>query len=219
MPLRSNYTIRGQFPLLAIKVKTLFSLYTNDINIMILSWWTHKCIVINKYNTILGDNSNFADYDLSVLNAISLSTDKGKEYSALTCGNDHLVKIWKLTLWKKSASSHQCAVEMLRSLRGHSSTVTSVCFDDSGLLFASTSMDKTTRLWQVLEKYYNRYAFFWVTFIKKLLNHSYLNHNLGVKKSSFLLINLIYRLINKLLLLQLSREWTLIFVTICCLSC
>lgn len=75
--------------------------------------------------------------------------DRGKEYAALTCGNDHLVKVWRLILWKKSASSHQCAAEMVQSLRGHSSTATSVCFDDSGAVFASTSMDKTTRLWQV----------------------------------------------------------------------
>lgn len=76
--------------------------------------------------------------------------DKGKVYSALTCGNDHLVKIWQLTLWKKSEASHQCAVEIVRVLNGHSSTVTSVCFADGGTLFASTSMDKTTRLWQVI---------------------------------------------------------------------
>lgn len=75
--------------------------------------------------------------------------DRGKEYSVLTCGNDHLVKIWRLVLWKRSASSHQCAVEMIRSLKSHSSSVTSVCFDNSGAMFASTSMDKTTILWQV----------------------------------------------------------------------
>lgn len=78
--------------------------------------------------------------------------DRGKEYCALTCGNDHMVKMWQLTLWKRSASSHQCAVELIRSLKGHSSTVTSVCFSDGGTLFASTSMDKTTRLWQVIKQ-------------------------------------------------------------------
>jgi WD40 repeat protein len=76
--------------------------------------------------------------------------DKGKVYSALTCGNDNLVKIWQLTLWKKNTSSHQCAVEMVQSLKGHSSTVTSVCFcGGDATLFATTSMDKTTRIWQV----------------------------------------------------------------------
>ncbi|KAL4149687.1 hypothetical protein QTP88_003568 [Uroleucon formosanum] len=86
------------------------------------------------------------------ISTVTTITNKGKMYSALTCGNDHLVKIWQLTLWKKNAGSHQCAVEMVQSLKGHSSTVTSVCFGGANnTVFASTSMDKTTRIWQMVD--------------------------------------------------------------------
>ncbi|XP_060839716.1 WD repeat, SAM and U-box domain-containing protein 1-like isoform X4 [Rhopalosiphum padi] len=107
--------------------------------------------------------------DISTVTAI---TNKGKVYSALTCGNDNLVKIWQLTLWKKNTSSHQCAVEMVQSLKGHSSTVTSVCFcGGDATLFATTSMDKTTRIWRDLKSAVNirRDIQIEVTFRKKVM--------------------------------------------------
>ncbi|XP_050428558.1 WD repeat, SAM and U-box domain-containing protein 1-like isoform X2 [Adelges cooleyi] len=94
-------------------------------------------------------------HDMGVSSAeispITTITNKGKMYNVLTSGNDHLIKHWQLVLWKMSSSSHQCVVELIQPLKGHSSTVTSVCFNHEGTMFASTSMDKTTRLWQVVE--------------------------------------------------------------------
>ncbi|VVC34911.1 Hypothetical protein CINCED_3A006655 [Cinara cedri] len=97
----------------------------------------------------------FDCHDMGVNSAdispITTITTRGKVYTMLTCGNDHLVKIWQLTLWKTATCSHQCTVEMVRPLKGHSSSVTSLCFDEAGKMFASTSMDKTTRLWRMIE--------------------------------------------------------------------
>ncbi|XP_025206512.1 WD repeat, SAM and U-box domain-containing protein 1-like isoform X2 [Melanaphis sacchari] len=102
-------------------------------------------------------NILFDCHDMGVnsadISTVTTITNKGKVYSILTCGNDNLVKIWQLTLWKKNAGSHQCAVIMVQSLKGHSSIVTSVCFCGAdATLFASTSMDKTTRIWRMVEK-------------------------------------------------------------------
>ncbi|XP_050534733.1 WD repeat, SAM and U-box domain-containing protein 1-like isoform X2 [Daktulosphaira vitifoliae] len=86
--------------------------------------------------------------DVSPINPI---TNKGKIYNVMSSGSDHLIKHWQVVLWKCNSNSYQCAVKFIKSLKGHSSIVTGVCFNHDGKMLASTSMDKTIRLWQLDE--------------------------------------------------------------------
>ena len=60
-----------------------------------------------------------------------------------TCGQDHSVKLWNVTL------GIDYDIELLRVLEGHSASVMCVRISTTAGLIASASGDKTVRLWDV----------------------------------------------------------------------
>ena len=61
----------------------------------------------------------------------------------MTGGNDSLLKVWKLLTRGKSAGK----MENFKILSGHGGIIMSVKFARHGKIFATTSGDKTCRLW------------------------------------------------------------------------
>lgn len=68
----------------------------------------------------------------------------------VTGGHDHCVKLWNVTLGGLKSS-----IRPLRVLQGHSESVMCVRVSSVGGLIASTSGDKTVRLWEVCSHYYS----------------------------------------------------------------
>ena len=88
------------------------------------------------------------DLGISCGDCMPESTDC--QYSlVLTGGNDCLIKVWKV--WVKGAKKG--SIEHMKTLSGHGSTVMSVKFATSTRVFASTSGDKTLRLWDANSMY------------------------------------------------------------------
>lgn len=67
----------------------------------------------------------------------------GKLCLMVTGGHDHFVKLWNVTLGIKPS------IQPLRTLQGHSESVMCVRISAIGALIASSSGDKTVRLWEV----------------------------------------------------------------------
>jgi len=67
----------------------------------------------------------------------------GKLCLMVTGGHDHNVKLWNVTLGLQSS------IQPLRTLQGHSESVMCVRISAIGGLIASSSGDKTVRLWTV----------------------------------------------------------------------
>ena len=61
----------------------------------------------------------------------------------LTGGNDSLIKVWKI--WVRG--SKKSAIEHVKTLTGHGSSIMSIKCASNSKLFASTSGDKTLRIW------------------------------------------------------------------------
>ncbi|KAK7580358.1 hypothetical protein V9T40_000987 [Parthenolecanium corni] len=74
-------------------------------------------------------------------------TNRGKIYQLVTGGNDNLLKLWKISYRKVNEVVHNCSSDLLYNIVGHGSAVTDVKFHFSGNIIASTSIDKTVRLW------------------------------------------------------------------------
>lgn len=73
------------------------------------------------------------------------------EYTMLTCGNDQNIAIWSVTLicGGKTAGDKCCYSTLQKRLYGHSSAVSQIRISLDGSLLASTSIDKTVRIWQL----------------------------------------------------------------------
>ena len=71
----------------------------------------------------------------------------GKLCLMASCGQDHSVKLWNVTL------GIDYDIELLRVLEGHSASVMCVRISTTAGLIASASGDKTVRLWDVSLKF------------------------------------------------------------------
>ncbi|KAK4885802.1 hypothetical protein RN001_002073 [Aquatica leii] len=111
-----------------------------------------------------GDNIHTQDdaHDLGIQNCdfsqnlepIPLLTVHNKQnYLLATCGNDSLVKLWKISLLKLDADClfyENIEVKMWRLLQGHGGSVTCVRLSPvSGEIACSTATDRQARLWSV----------------------------------------------------------------------
>ncbi len=82
-------------------------------------------------------------HDLGVTSG-ACSTSQEMPYSIIvTGGNDCLLKVWKLHI-KGQNTGH---LDNIKILSGHGGIIMSVKFSNDGKVFASTSGDKTCRLW------------------------------------------------------------------------
>lgn len=82
----------------------------------------------------------------------SVGKNRNRVFKVLTCGTDHLVKLWKVYSLENEELDKTGNFECIAQFVGHSSAVTGVCFDSTGCLAASSSLDKTARLWDITTK-------------------------------------------------------------------
>ncbi|KYM78707.1 WD repeat, SAM and U-box domain-containing protein 1 [Atta colombica] len=88
--------------------------------------------------------------DFSTFQEVTYIEPYTKLYQLVTCGNDHDVKLWEVTVSqnKCEAQSSTATVQLCRVMEKHSSALTCVRFSSNGLYIASCSLDKTTVIWE-----------------------------------------------------------------------
>lgn len=75
-----------------------------------------------------------------------------KLYQLVSCGNDHDVKLWEVTVSqnKCEAQPSTATVQLCRVMEKHSSALTCVRFSSNGLYIASCGLDKTAVIWETV---------------------------------------------------------------------
>lgn len=73
------------------------------------------------------------------------------EFTLFSCGNDHSIVMWSVSyiVGAKASGEKLCTTRTLKRLNGHSSAISQIRISPSGDLISSTSIDKTSRLWDV----------------------------------------------------------------------
>ncbi|XP_066594956.1 WD repeat, SAM and U-box domain-containing protein 1-like isoform X2 [Prorops nasuta] len=73
-----------------------------------------------------------------------------KLYQLVTCGNDHFVKLWDITVIQDKCETQptSATISLGRILEKHSNALTCVRFSSNGLYIASSSLDKTAVIWE-----------------------------------------------------------------------
>jgi WD40 repeat protein len=72
-------------------------------------------------------------------------------YLLATCGNDNVIKLWHVVLgqYVKHLDITPCELSVYLILEGHTSAMMCVRFSPGGSYLASSSLDKTVRIWEV----------------------------------------------------------------------
>lgn len=73
-----------------------------------------------------------------------------KIYTLATSGNDHVIKLWQITYQitpKHLGELGEINIEQINELEGHESAITCVKYSANSVLLASTSLDKSIKLW------------------------------------------------------------------------
>lgn len=88
--------------------------------------------------------------DFSTSQKIISNDPLTKLYQLVTCGNDHCVKLWEITIIQSKCETQPSSVNinLCRIMEKHSSALTCVCFNVNGLFIASSSLDKTAVIWE-----------------------------------------------------------------------
>lgn len=73
-----------------------------------------------------------------------------KVYQLVTCGNDHYVKLWEITVIQSKCETSTVKISLCRIMEKHSSALTCVCFNANGLFIASSGLDKTAVIWETV---------------------------------------------------------------------
>ncbi|XP_043288642.1 uncharacterized WD repeat-containing protein alr2800-like [Venturia canescens] len=73
-----------------------------------------------------------------------------KLYQLATCGNDHSVKLWEVSVIQDKCEGRPTTanITLVRLLERHSNAITCVRFSSNGLYIASSGLDKTTVIWE-----------------------------------------------------------------------
>ncbi|XP_073986233.1 WD repeat, SAM and U-box domain-containing protein 1-like isoform X2 [Rhodnius prolixus] len=76
-----------------------------------------------------------------------------RTYIMVSSGNDHFVRVWQVSTSQSGKNTSLLLPPsppvLLAKLQGHHSAVTQIRISTDGELIASTSIDKTTRIWQL----------------------------------------------------------------------
>lgn len=86
--------------------------------------------------------------DFSTCQKITSNEPFTKLYQLVTCGNDHYVKLWEVTVIQTKCETSAVKINLCRVMEKHSSALTCVCFNANGLFIASSGLDKTTVIWE-----------------------------------------------------------------------
>lgn len=75
-----------------------------------------------------------------------------KLYQLVSCGNDHNVKLWEVTVSQNKCETQPSTaiIQLCRVMEKHSSALTCVRFSSNGLYIASTGLDKTAVIWETV---------------------------------------------------------------------
>ena len=74
-----------------------------------------------------------------------------QRYLLATCGNDNVVKLWHFVVgqYMKHLDKTPCELSVFQTLEGHTSALMCVRFSPGGNYLASSSLDRTVRIWEV----------------------------------------------------------------------
>ncbi|XP_076377154.1 WD repeat, SAM and U-box domain-containing protein 1 isoform X4 [Megalopta genalis] len=88
--------------------------------------------------------------DFSTFQQVTSSEPFTKLYQLVTCGNDHCVKLWEVTVIraKGQAQMFTAKITICRIMEKHSSALTCVRFNSNGLYVVSSGLDKTAVIWE-----------------------------------------------------------------------
>ncbi|XP_076678965.1 WD repeat, SAM and U-box domain-containing protein 1 isoform X2 [Andrena cerasifolii] len=88
--------------------------------------------------------------DFSNSQQITSNEPLTKLYQLVTCGNDHEVKLWEITVVqsKREIQPFTAKIIICRIMEKHSSALTCVRFSANGLYVVSSGLDKTTVIWE-----------------------------------------------------------------------
>ncbi|KZC07174.1 WD repeat, SAM and U-box domain-containing protein 1 [Dufourea novaeangliae] len=89
--------------------------------------------------------------DFSISQEVTSNDPFTKLYQFVTCGNDHCVKLWEMTVTettKCQAELFTAEIKICRIMEKHSSALTCVRFNMNGLYIVSSSLDKTAVIWE-----------------------------------------------------------------------
>ncbi|XP_076285183.1 WD repeat, SAM and U-box domain-containing protein 1 isoform X2 [Lasioglossum baleicum] len=88
--------------------------------------------------------------DFSTFQEVTSTEPFTKLYHLVTCGNDHCVKLWEVTVIqaKCQAQAFTAKINICRILEKHSSALTCVRFNSNGLYVVSSGLDKTAVIWE-----------------------------------------------------------------------
>lgn len=75
-----------------------------------------------------------------------------KLYYLVTCGNDHTVKLWEVSVSQNKSDTHPsvASINLYRTMEKHSSTLTCVRFNSSGTYIVSSGLDKASVIWEMV---------------------------------------------------------------------
>ena len=79
-----------------------------------------------------------------------------KLYQLVTCGNDNHVKLWEVKVIHDKGETQplSATIELCRIMDKHSSALTCVKFSYNGMYIASSGLDKTVVLWEMVSFWY-----------------------------------------------------------------
>ncbi|XP_011630777.1 WD repeat, SAM and U-box domain-containing protein 1-like isoform X1 [Pogonomyrmex barbatus] len=88
--------------------------------------------------------------DFSTFQEVTCNEPYTKLYQLVSCGNDHDVKLWEVTVSqnKCEAQPSTATIQLCRVMEKHSSALTCVRFSSNGLYIASCGLDKTAVIWE-----------------------------------------------------------------------
>ncbi|XP_071867920.1 uncharacterized protein isoform X3 [Bombus fervidus] len=112
-----------------------------------------SCFTDNQAITALASIDDAHDLgvvscDFSTCQKITGNEPVTKVYQLVTCGNDHYVKLWEVTVIQSKCETSTVKISLCRIMEKHSSALTCVCFNANGLFIASSGLDKTAVIWE-----------------------------------------------------------------------
>ncbi|KAG4304250.1 hypothetical protein PORY_002431 [Pneumocystis oryctolagi] len=146
---------------------SVFSLYSPKQHVYIdtgnSSWDFHDDAFDEKFNEndqnkYIKWNTRFALRNhLASIRSVSMSKNENSGYASMaTCGDDGLVKFWRLPVNNKKFQNQDIVPQI--TYRGHSGIVTSVCIATKIDKIFSAGIDSSIRCWKIPEPQRNIYA-------------------------------------------------------------
>ncbi|KAK0158268.1 hypothetical protein PV328_009292 [Microctonus aethiopoides] len=88
--------------------------------------------------------------EFSVQQIVNNNEPVRKKYQIVTCGNDHSVKLWDITIIEGKMQNHSttASITLAKVLEKHSSALMCVKFNFNGAYIVSSGLDKSAVIWE-----------------------------------------------------------------------